>query len=316
MFKKFHLAPGQWQFFLEDKIILRQRLYAVVTFSLIAFLLIFAIVDRQGEPINIQPTKLNTPISVGGDSSLQVQMTSAQYNPDAHVAVFKFSATGIANDSVLTGDELKFSGKTSQGDGEIKVIPTLNNQWVVIVTDLDKTFGAIQIQANSNMPQKITTANNASSDFSSSSDSTTQTSPKAIFSVIQKKISRNYHLKDQSAKQVTLSSIESEKKQNQQNIKSIQQQISSANQLINFDNQQIQKLQQNTDSITQDEANKRNVTVDNLRNEINSTNRSLTDLNQKLSDANQETSSLNQKKSDVESGKFKFPDIQKATKIK
>lgn len=316
MLKKFKLAPGQWQYFLEEKVILRQRIYVFVSIFLIFILMIFAFVERQSDPLSIRPTKLDSPINVGsGTASYQVQMLSAEYNPNSHVAQFKFSANTASSNSVFTGSELKFSGKTTQGDGEIKVIPTINNQWIVTITDLDKTFGAIQIQVSSNTPTLSTST--ASIDSSSSSSYTSNVSnQKATFSVVQKSLKRNKDLKNQSAKQVTLDAVASEMKSNNQQISDYKKKIDDANKLINYDNDQINKLQQNTDSITQDEANRRNQTIQNLRLDITSTQNSLNSLNGKLSDAQQNDAVLKQKKNDVESGKFQFPEIQKASKIK
>lgn len=314
MLNKFKLAPGQWQYFLEEKVILRQRIYVFVSIFLIFILMIFAFVERQSDPLSIRPTKLDSPINVGsGTSSYQVQMLTAEYNPNSHVAQFKFSASTASSNSVFTGSELKFSGKTTQGDGEIKVIPTINNQWIVTITDLDKTFGAIQIQVSSNTPTLSTVSIDSSSSSSYKSNATNQ---KATFSVVQKSLKRNKSLKDQSAKQVTLDAVSSEMKNNNQQINDYKKKIDDANKLINYDNEQINKLQQNTDSITQDEANRRNQTIQNLRLDITSTQNSLNNLNGKLAESQQTNEVLKQKKNDVESGKFQFPEIQKASRIR
>lgn len=297
-----NFEEGKWKFFLEEYTPLRQRIYVGLTILFVASLSIFAFNARQTDPLNMKNTELNTEQPIGRDS-MQVKMTKAVYSPKNHTAQFVFKGDGTGNDSALTGNEFKFLGKVVSGKGNLTVIPTINNQWVVLVSNLDTNFGGIQIVAESNIPEK---PNINSSNIENQ---------KPVFSTSQKDLKKVINLNASSPKTITLNAVVEEEKSNENSISKTKNKINDTKKLIEYDKSQIYKLQENTDSLTSDEVKKRSNTIENLRNEISTSETSLTELKNKLSHLKDNTKQLKDKKIAIEKGDFKLPKVQETSKV-
>lgn len=84
---------------------------------------------------------------------MSIKLDDAKYNNQNQVLMLELS--GQSNNQVLlTGDELKITGSLlGKAAGQYQLIPTTSNHWTVMITDLPKTWGAVQVQLRSTLPE-------------------------------------------------------------------------------------------------------------------------------------------------------------------
>jgi len=292
---KFKLpSSAEIEFWMQDGTIWRQRAYVIVYLSLMTILLVGAFIGRREEPVNITDSKLKTYQSVG-DGTVNVALISKAYNPSKHMMQLEFSAQGSNGLSTLTGNEVSFSGNVVRGNAAISVIPTINNHWTILVTGLQKDFGALEINAKSNIPVKPSLTN------------TQNTNSKPKFSITQKHVRVDKKLVKQSIKSVALTAVKNEITKQEKSIKNLKKKISDGKKLIEFDNNQIQKLQQNADTLTNSEANDAADTIQNLNQEIAATNGTIDSSTTKIASKTKTISQLTDKQTAIKNGTFDFP---------
>jgi hypothetical protein len=289
-------------FFMEDGTIYRQRVYIILYVLLMSLLLLNAAVGRREEPSNISDTQLKSYQTVG-DGSISLALVSKAYNPQKNILELEFKANGNNGLTTLTGNEIEFSGSVVRGKAMINIIPTINNHWTVLVTNLDPKFGALSIKVESNIPRKPTLN---SSKFEN---------VKPTFTVTQAHTNTNSNLEVQSIKSVALTAVDSETMKQKKLIKTLENQISDGQKLIAFDQNQIKKLQQNSNTLTSSEAQKATETITNLNQEIELTDETTASAKSKINSKNKIIDQLNDKKNAIKNGSFKFPAKQQTGQI-
>ncbi|MDR3241738.1 MAG: hypothetical protein LBT37_06160 [Lactobacillaceae bacterium] len=287
-------SSAEIAFWMEDGTIWRQRAYVIIYVLLMVSLLVGAMIGRREEPVNISDTKLQTYQAVG-DGTVNVALVSKSYNPSKHMMQLEFSAQSSNGLTTLTGNEVSFTGNVVRGNAEISVIPTINNHWTILVTGLQKDFGALEIKTKSNIPVKP------------SLTSTQVTNAKPEFAITQKHVRVDNKLVKQSIKSVALTAVKTEIVKQENSIKNLKKKISDGKKLITFDQNQIQKLQQNADTLTNSEANNAADTIRNLNQEIAATNGTIDTSNSKIASKIKTISQLTDKQTAIKNGSFDFP---------
>lgn len=289
------LKKGQLEFWLDEYKATRQRWAAVLYVLIISVLLINAFIGRQDEPMNIRDTKLNENQAVGLDG-MQVKMTSKNYNEKQNIIEATLEATGSTDKEILTGDEIKITGNTIRGNAKLVVIPTINNQWTVVISDLDPKFGAVQLEVSSQIPAKPGQLNDQKDDKI------------ALFSATQKHFDKTNHDEELTPKSAALKALEKGKKDIEKQLTEFEKQIEESKKLIEYDKEKIKKLQENTKTLTKAEANNTAETIQSLRSEITSTEDFIELTKHDIEVKQDELKKLNDKKLAIESEDFKFSD--------
>ena len=96
---------------------------------------------------------------------MSIKVDKVQYNPTKRIMSLQL-AGGNSDSLMFTGTEIKVSGNLVDGNARITTIPTTNNHWTVLVTDMPTQWGAVQLKIKPNMPIDPTAASDASTDTS------------------------------------------------------------------------------------------------------------------------------------------------------
>ncbi|WP_419154763.1 hypothetical protein [Weissella minor] len=298
---------SQIAFYVEDQTVIRQRIYVGLVVISLLILLVGAWVGRRTEPVNIDNTKIGTAYPVG-DGSTQLKLTNSHYNPSKKLLEIDFKAidsTNGASPFTFTGSEIQFKGKTSRGKAKMETIPTLDNQWTIVISDLDKKFGAVEIEAISKIPK-------SEGEVTGSDDE----DRRPTFGTTQKHVKEDGSMTYSEPTEVALAVVDNQIRSDEKSIKAKNNKLDKTQQGINFENQQIDDLKKNLDHMTTNEADNAADTIGDLRDKISANNELIDQVKKEVSDKEKEVQQLHQKKSDIESGSFDVPEATKTQMIK
>ncbi|WP_419153716.1 hypothetical protein [Weissella viridescens] len=307
--KKFHLpTAAQIEFFIEDKTIARQRFYLLAYGILMACLLFGAWTGRRTEPIDVSDTKIGTSQPVG-DGNTQVKLTDSRYNPAKNLLEMDFQATGTSNSSnsfTFTGKELKFDGHTNHGSAKLESIPTVDNHWTVVISNLDKNFGSVEVRAMSNMPN----VGELVTDGGESENS------KPTFAATQKHIKHDRHLTLYAPDQLALKTVDQQISNAQKSVQKNTEKLKQTEAAIDFKNQQIDDLKENIKQMTSNEADNASDTIGDLREQITTEQDNVTQLKSDIKAKQKNIEQLEDKKQAIQSGSYRVSDETRSTTIK
>ncbi len=298
---------SQIAFYVEYQTIIRQRIYVGLVVTSLLILLTGAWFGRRTEPINIANTKIGTAYPVG-DGTTQLKLTSSRYNPSKNLLEMDFKATDSTNGAssfTFTGSEIKFKGATSHGNARMETIPTINNQWTIVVSDLDKKFGAVEIETISMMPKNEDSATGSADE-----------DRRPTFGTTQKHVKKDHKMSYSEPAALALSVVDHQIENSKKSIKGKEEKIEETQKAIDFENQQIDDLKKNLEHMTTNEADDAADTIGDLRDKITTNNELIEQTKNHLSNKEKEVKQLQQKKSDIESGTFDVPASTKSQTIK
>lgn len=296
------LQKGQAAFLLDEYKVERQRVLVGAYLLLISILLIGAFIGRQDEPMNVKDTKLNETQQVGFNS-MMVKMTDKTYNEKQNFVEMTFEATGSKDKQILTGDELKITGKTIRGTADLVVIPTINNQWTIIISNLDEKFGAIELTVESLIPNKP-------------GQPVDKTQNKiAVFKATQKHMPKSDSTEQMTPKTVALSAVQKGIKNIDSEISELKKKNDDSEKLIAYNKEQIKKLQSNTKTMTTIEAQNTADTVVDLQNEIASTQDYIKSTKEDIKSKSAEKDKMLKKEVAIKNDNFKFSEVSKTQKM-
>lgn len=232
-----------------------QQIFVFTILALIVILFGHAKWVARTEPVNISPTKIGSEQSVGyNGSGMSVKLDSAQYNPKNNLVMLTISAKAD-NSVTLTGNELSIKGSVlSNVQGEYELVPTTNNHWTVLLTNLPKTWGAIQVSLKSELPEIM--------------QSGTDTNVPGRIRLVQSRIKTNTNISEQSAVKIIKLAVTDQINQATKSIENKQRQVKASQKVIDFNTKQISKLQSDDSLRNASEKKAAAQSVETLQNEI------------------------------------------------
>lgn len=125
-------------------------------------------------------TPIGTGLSFGKNSTATISMNYRKYNESQKFMIIKFTVKA-ENNRPIDPRYVSFKAVTLKGQNtKYQVLPLANNEYVVILSNLDKGYTAIQIKATNKQPDVQTSAldESAALDVSDSSSSASSESVK------------------------------------------------------------------------------------------------------------------------------------------
>ncbi|QYU56862.1 hypothetical protein K1728_06605 [Weissella confusa] len=244
-----------WQ---ENNHVQRQRWFVFTILGVVAILFIHAKYVARTEPVNVRATQIGSSQNIGYNANgMSIKLDDAKYNNQNQVLMLELS--GQSNNQVLlTGDELKITGSLlGKAAGQYQLIPTTSNHWTVMITDLPKTWGAVQVQLRSTLPEPYQQGNSAN-----------DKNREGRIRLVQSKVTIDHKIDEQSATKVVKQAVSEQIKATQKVIKHKRTAIAQNKKTIASDEQRITQLKSDAAMQNTSEQKAAEKSIETLQNDI------------------------------------------------
>lgn len=263
---------------------------------------------------DVADSALDSEQPLGSSGATTIKMTSRSYNAQEKYMMIRFK---VHSSQVIDPSLIKLEAKTfvSQ-NAKYQVLALANGSFVVILSNLQSGYRAVQVKASTKSPNITKLQDQASSvGASSSSDgdtTTTDSSNKPVkFTINEDKSFINNKLKKLNRNEYAIGSLEG-------SINLADKKIAALNKLIRGYEKQIANDRVAIDSAKQEDkyhVGKSTEEISNAKSDISSQQGAIKTEKRKIEKQKQQQELYKLNIADIEAGNYKFPAIASAKKI-
>ncbi|TYC51095.1 hypothetical protein ESZ50_00745 [Weissella muntiaci] len=293
---------------IQDK---KRKWTAIRYYSMLGIAIFFVIAAHiTMKSTNVQSTELNKEMSFGNDGKSAV-ITKRIFNPNTGTLLLKFRIdSGDSTDfTAVDLDKIKLSfdgDRYRTNDTKLMVYPTSQNTVALQYLNVKHNFQDVQVKFHDKAVND-TNVGAVSSLSSSSSSSKGLTDQDTTIIVNNDKVSIDKELQPRTQKKLAVEQVDDDIDTQNKLIIANNNAISKLNDLIKDQEKDIKLKRAQSDSLTSDEQQKLDSSIQNDQARITTLKDKISDAKDEIRNAKAQISTLNDNKSKYEHGKLDLP---------
>lgn len=267
-------------------------------------------------------SRLNQAEAFGENNSATITMLSRQYNAKEKFMVIKFR---VANQSNQIIDPKNINLKAQLLDGKTatyQVLPLANNNFVMVVSNLNKGYRAIRVVAKNEQPDlaDLTTTDDSIDDSASSSSSSQMSSESSIsknttkFTINEDNKFVDNNLRKKTQREYAVDSLNSSIKYVNKQIKAQRKNIVAYKKQAQADKAAVNNTQDNQQYKVDKSSDQQS--IENAKSDYQTQQTNIKNANKRIAKYKEQIKLYQKQINDVNSGRYRFQAPIKTGKIK